>query len=89
VLVVSALPLHSAYFATQATKPGNWTREVADAVGAALYAVFSFVFNAVFVVPSLSQVSFLSRDCDSMFFGFAFGSVVGFTGAVGNISVTR
>jgi uncharacterized membrane protein len=77
------------YFATQANKAWEiGTREVVwMAIGAALYAVFSFVFNGtVFVVPSLSQVSLRPAIAVPMFFGFAFGPVVGFfTGAVGNM----
>lgn len=57
------------------------------AIGAALYAIFSYLFNGtVFVVPSLSQVSLRPAIAIPMFFGFAFGPVVGFfTGAVGNM----
>ena len=56
------------------------------AVGAALYAVFSWLFNGtVFVVPSISQVALRPAIAIPMFFGYAFGPVVGlFTGAVGN-----
>ncbi len=56
-------------------------------IGAALYAVFSWLFNGtVFVVPSVSQVSLRPAIAIPMFFGYAFGPVVGFfTGAVGNI----
>lgn len=56
------------------------------AIGAALYAVFSWLFNGtVFVVPSLSQVALRPAIAIPMFFGYAFGPVVGFfTGAVGN-----
>jgi hypothetical protein len=64
------------------------TREVVwMAIGAALYAVFSWLFNGtVFVVPSLSQVSLRPAIAIPMFFGYAFGPVVGFfTGAVGNM----
>src|SRR5512133_1021265 len=64
------------------------TREVVwMAIGAALYAVFSFLFNGtVFGVPSLSQVSLRPAIAIPMFFGYAFGPVVGFfTGAVGNM----
>lgn len=64
------------------------TREVVwMAIGAALYAVFSWLFNGtVFVVPSLSQVSLRPAIAIPMFFGYAFGPVVGFfSGAVGNI----
>lgn len=64
------------------------TRQVVwMAIGAALYAVFSYLFNGtVFVVPSLSQVSLRPAIALPMFFGYAFGPVVGFfTGAVGNM----
>ena len=64
------------------------TRQVVwMAIGAALYAVFSWLFNGtVFVVPSLSQVSLRPAIAIPMFFGYAFGPVVGFfSGAVGNI----
>ena len=63
------------------------TRQVVwMAIGAALYAVFSWFFNAtVFVIPSLSQVALRPAIAIPMFFGYAFGPVVGFfTGAVGN-----
>jgi hypothetical protein len=64
------------------------TREVVYmAIGAALYAVFSYLFNGtVFVVPSVSQVALRPAIAIPMFFGYAFGPVVGFfTGAVGNM----
>lgn len=64
------------------------TREVVYmAIGAALYALFSYIFNgSVFVVPSVSQVALRPAISIPMFFGFAFGPVVGFfTGAVGNM----
>jgi hypothetical protein len=64
------------------------TREVVYmAIGAALYAVFSYLFNGtVFVVPSVSQVALRPAIALPMFFGYAFGPVVGFfTGAVGNM----
>ena len=64
------------------------TRQVVwMAIGAALYAVFSWLFNAsVFVVPSVSQVALRPAIAIPMFFGYAFGPVVGFfTGAVGNM----
>jgi uncharacterized membrane protein len=63
------------------------TREVVwMAIGAALYAVFSWMFNATtFVVPALSQVALRPAIAIPMFFGYTFGPVVGFfTGAVGN-----
>jgi uncharacterized membrane protein len=64
------------------------TRQVVwMAIGAALYAVFSWLFNGtVFVVPSASQVALRPAIAIPMFFGYAFGPVVGFfTGAVGNM----
>lgn len=64
------------------------TREVVYmAIGAALYAILSYMFNGtVFVVPSVSQVSLRPAIAIPMFFGYAFGPVVGlFTGAVGNM----
>ena len=64
------------------------TREVVYmAIGAALYAIFSYLFNGtVFIVPSLSQVALRPAIVIPMFFGYAFGPVVGlFTGAVGNM----
>ncbi|MCH8199656.1 MAG: ECF transporter S component [Chloroflexi bacterium] len=56
-------------------------------IGAALYAVFSFLFNgSVFVVPSVSQVALRPAIAIPMFFGYTFGPLVGlFTGAVGNM----
>jgi len=64
------------------------TREVVYmAIGAALYAIFSYLFNGtVFVVPSVSQVALRPAIAIPMFFGYTFGPVVGFfTGAVGNM----
>lgn len=70
---------------------GVWevgTRQVVYmAIGAALYAVFSYLFNGtVFAVPSISQVALRPAIAIPMFFGYAFGPTVGFfTGAVGNM----
>jgi hypothetical protein len=64
------------------------TRQVVYmAIGAALYAIFSYIFNGtVFVVPSVSQVALRPAIAIPMFFGYAFGPAVGlFTGAVGNM----
>jgi uncharacterized membrane protein len=64
------------------------TREVVYmSIGAALYAVFSYLFNGtVFAVPSVSQVALRPAISIPMFFGYAFGPVVGFfSGAVGNM----
>ena len=77
------------YWLTKAS--GIWqvgTREVVYmAIGAALYAVFSYLFNGtVFVVPSVSQVALRPAIVIPMFFGYTFGPVVGFfSGAVGNM----
>ncbi len=77
------------YYATRTHK--MWevgTRQVVYmAIGAALYAIFSFIFNgSVFVVPSVSQVALRPAIAIPMFFGYAFGPAVGFfTGAVGNM----
>jgi uncharacterized membrane protein len=77
------------YLATKANKAWEiGTRQVVwMAIGAALYAVFSWLFNGtVFVIPSLSQVALRPAISIPMFFGYAFGPVVGFfTGAVGNM----
>ena len=70
---------------------GAWdvgTREVVYmAIGAALYAVLSYLFNGtVFAVPSVSQVALRPAIVIPMFFGYAFGPTVGFfSGAVGNM----
>ncbi len=88
-VVIGVAIAFAVYFFTkenQAWEVG--TREVVwMAIGAALYAVFSWLFNGtVFVVPSLSQVSLRPAIAIPMFFGYAFGPVVGFfTGAVGNM----
>ena len=88
-VILGLLIAFAIYYATR-TSPA-WevgTRQVVwMAIGAALYAVFSWFFNAtVFVVPSLSQVALRPAIAIPMFFGYAFGPVVGFfTGAVGNM----
>ena len=64
------------------------TREVVYmSIGAALYAILSYLFNGtVFAVPSVSQVALRPAIAIPMFFGYTFGPVVGFfTGAVGNM----
>jgi hypothetical protein len=77
------------YLATKANKAWEiGTRQVVwMAIGAALYAVFSWLFNGtVFVIPSLSQVALRPAISIPMFFGYAFGPWVGFfSGAVGNM----
>lgn len=88
-VVLGLLIAFAVYLATRQNKAWEvGTREVVwMAIGAALYAVFSWLFNGtVFVVPSLSQVSLRPAIAIPMFFGYAFGPVVGFfTGAVGNM----
>jgi uncharacterized membrane protein len=88
-VIIGILIAFVVYYATRTNK--IWevgTREVVwMAIGAALYAVFSWLFNGtVFFVPSLSQVSLRPAIAIPMFFGYAFGPVVGFfSGAVGNM----
>ncbi len=88
-VVIGLLIAFGIYYATKENKAWEvGTRQVVwMAIGAALYAVLSWVFNAsVFVVPSVSQVALRPAIAIPMFFGFAFGPVVGFfTGAVGNL----
>jgi len=76
------------YFTRENSMLEVGTRQVVYmAIGAALYAVFSYLFNGtVFVVPSVSQVALRPAIAIPMFFGYAFGPAVGlFTGAVGNM----
>jgi uncharacterized membrane protein len=88
-VLIGLLIAFAIYYATR--ENAIWeigTRQVVwMAIGAALYAVFSWLFNGtVFVVPSLSQVALRPAIAIPMFFGYAFGPVVGFfTGAVGNM----
>ena len=88
-VAIGLLIAFAVYYATK--ENAAWevgTRQVVwMAIGAALYAVFSFLFNgSVFVVPSLSQVALRPAIAIPMFFGYAFGPVVGFfSGAVGNM----
>jgi len=88
-VVIGLLIAFAIYFFTRENPAWEvGTRQVVwMAIGAALYAVFSWFFNAtVFVVPSLSQVALRPAIAIPMFFGYAFGPVVGFfTGAVGNM----
>ena len=88
-VVIAGVVIYILYFATSQSEA--WavgTRQVVYmAIGAALYGIFSFLFNGtVFVVPSVSLVSIRPAIALPIFFGYAFGPVVGFfTGAVGNI----
>lgn len=88
-VIIGLLIAFAIYYATR--QNSAWevgTRQVVwMAIGAALYAIFSFLFNGtVFFVPSVSQVALRPAIAIPMFFGYAFGPVVGFfTGAVGNM----
>lgn len=88
-VAIGLLIAFGVYYATK--ENAAWevgTRQVVwMAIGAALYAVFSWLFNGtVFVVPSLSQVALRPAIAIPMFFGYAFGPIVGFfSGAVGNM----
>ncbi len=88
-VIVGLLVALGVYIGTKESKAWEvGTREVVwMAIGAALYAVFSWLFNGtVFVVPSVSQVALRPAIAIPMFFGYAFGPIVGFfTGAVGNM----
>jgi len=86
---IGLLVVFVVYWLTRSS--GVWdvgTRQVVYmAIGAALYAVFSYLFNGtVFAVPSVSQVALRPAVAIPIFFGYAFGPTVGFfTGAVGNM----
>jgi uncharacterized membrane protein len=88
-VIIGLLIAFAIYLSTRENKAWEvGTRQVVwMAIGAALYAVFSWLFNGtVFFVPSLSQVSLRPAIAIPMFFGYAFGPVVGFfSGAVGNM----
>jgi uncharacterized membrane protein len=88
-VVLGLLIAFAVYLGTRENKAWEiGTRQVVwMAIGAALYAVFSWLFNgSVFVVPSVSQVALRPAIAIPMFFGYAFGPLVGFfTGAVGNM----
>jgi len=86
-VAIAAVIIFIIYFATSANKAWEvGTRQVVYmALGAALYGVFSLVFNAV-PMPSVSQVALRPAVVIPIFFGYIFGPVVGFfTGAAGNI----
>ena len=86
-LILGAVIVYGAYI--WAADSDVWqvgTREVVYmALGAALYGVLSWVFNTV-PVPAVSNVSLRPTIVIPIFFGFAFGPVVGFfTGFMGNV----
>jgi hypothetical protein len=88
-VIIGLVAVFVVYWFTR--ESGAWdvgTREVVYmAIGAALYAVLSYLFNGtVFAVPSVSQVALRPAIAIPMFFGYTFGPTVGlFTGAVGNM----
>lgn len=86
---IGLLAVYAVYWATRESRVWEvGTREVVYmSIGAALFALLSWLFNGtVFVVPSVSQVALRPSIAIPMFFGYAFGPVVGFfTGAVGNM----
>ena len=88
-VIVGLLITLAIYLATSQNKAWEvGTRQVVwMAIGAALYAVLSWLFNgSVFFIPSVSQVALRPAIAIPMFFGYAFGPIVGFfTGAVGNM----
>jgi uncharacterized membrane protein len=84
---IAIIGIYAVYFTTaRSTAWEVGTRQVVYmAIGAALYGVFNYIFNII-PMPSVSQVSLRPSVCIPIFFGYAFGPVVGFfTGAVGNI----
>jgi hypothetical protein len=86
-LIIAAIVLYVIYIYF-ADRP-IWavgTREVVYmALGAALYGLLSWAFNTI-PVPSVSLVALRPTVVIPIFFGYAFGPVVGFfTGFVGNI----
>lgn len=63
----------------------NTKHVVYAAIGAALYAVITWAFN-IWQIPGAGNVGFRPSVVIPMFFGIAFGPIVGFiTGFVGNI----
>jgi hypothetical protein len=86
-LIVAGIVVYGLYL-TAAEQP-IWqvgTREVVYmALGAALYGLLSWAFNAV-PVPGIGNVALRPTIVIPIFFGFAFGPVVGFfTGFMGNV----
>lgn len=87
VVLAGAVVIYGVYVA-YADKP-MWqigTREVVYmAIGAALYGVLSWLTN-IFPLPSISLVSLRPAVVIPIFFGIAFGPVVGFfSGFMGNV----
>ena len=87
ITAIGIIGISVVYFSTARSQAWEVaTRQVVYmAIGAALYGVFNYIFNTI-PMPSVSQVALRPSICIPVFFGYAFGPVVGFfTGAVGNI----
>jgi uncharacterized membrane protein len=87
ITAIGIIGISVVYFSTARSRAWEVaTRQVVYmAIGAALYGVFNYIFNTI-PMPSVSQVALRPSICIPVFFGYAFGPVVGFfTGAVGNI----
>jgi hypothetical protein len=87
ITAIGIIGIAIVYFSTARSQAWEVaTRQVVYmAIGAALYGVFNYIFNTI-PMPSVSQVALRPSICIPVFFGYAFGPVVGFfTGAVGNI----
>ena len=87
ITAIGIIAISAVYFSTARSQAWEVaTRQVVYmAIGAALYGVFNYIFNTI-PMPSVSQVALRPSICIPVFFGYAFGPVVGFfTGAVGNI----
>jgi uncharacterized membrane protein len=87
LVAIAIIGIYAVYYATaRSTAWEVGTRQVVYmAIGAALYGIFNYIFNTI-PMPSVSQVALRPSICIPIFFGYAFGPVVGFfTGAVGNI----
>jgi hypothetical protein len=86
-LIVAGIVVYALYL--NAAEQPIWqvgTREVVYmALGAALFGLLSWAFNAV-PVPAVGNVALRPTIVIPIFFGFAFGPVVGFfTGFMGNV----
>lgn len=86
-IAIGMTALFAIYRATAETDAWEvGARQIAHmSIGASLYTVFAYVFNALFEF-SVGQVALRPQVCIPVLFGYAFGPVVGFfTGAVGNV----
>lgn len=86
-LIIAAIIVYAiyVYFAERPIWTVGTREVVYMALGAALYGLLSWAFNAI-PVPSVSLVALRPTVVIPIFFGYAFGPVVGFfSGFVGNI----